>query len=185
MGSLRISPPALLLKLMSRHFTQKVGVVSGRIDQGSDSLDQRWRYQRWIGRVFPTTGSTGTVMCTSPGWHLMQRNIWKILHANIHHHFTLPRCNDTDSYVQHDFITYLTLVLYLNYTILVFIVFGCFTVCCRGPFVSQVHRRRGLEKVQFPTKCFTCYSRRSGSHSNRVGRYVWVQSRIQYMDFLM
>jgi hypothetical protein len=77
MGSLRISPSALLLKLISRHFTQKAGVVSGRIDQGSDSLGQRWWYRWWIGRVFPTTGSTGTVMCTSPRWHLKQRNIWE------------------------------------------------------------------------------------------------------------
>src|SRR5688572_23520835 len=76
-GSLRKSLSALLLKLISRHFTQKAGVVSGLSDQGSNSLGQRGRYRRWIGCVFLTMGRSRAVMCTSSGWHLKQGNIWE------------------------------------------------------------------------------------------------------------
>jgi hypothetical protein len=37
-----------------------------------------------------------------------KKHLGKIKHANTHYHFTLPKCNYTDSSVQHDFITYFT-----------------------------------------------------------------------------
>jgi hypothetical protein len=83
----KLSP--LLLKLLSRHFTKEAGVVSGRGDQGSDSLSQRGRNRRWIWCIILATGCSRAVMCTSSGWHLKQRNIWKISHADTYHHFTL------------------------------------------------------------------------------------------------
>jgi hypothetical protein len=70
-------------------FHEEAGVVSGSGDQGGDSLGQRGWNQRWIGGIILTTGCSRVVMCMSLRWHLNQRNIWKISHADTYHHFTL------------------------------------------------------------------------------------------------
>jgi hypothetical protein len=75
----------VLLKLVSRHFVQKVCVVGGGVDQGSDSLGQGRRYMWQIGSVLRAAGCTRPIMSTSLGWHLRQRNIWKYNMPNIHH----------------------------------------------------------------------------------------------------
>jgi hypothetical protein len=54
------------LKLITRHLTQEAGIICSSIDQGSDSLDQRWWYRWRIRSIFPTMGSPRTVMRTSP-----------------------------------------------------------------------------------------------------------------------
>jgi hypothetical protein len=79
----------LLLKLLSRHFTKEAGVVSGRGDQGGDSLGQRGWNLWWIWGIILTTGCSRTVMCMSSRWHLKQRNIWKISHVDTYHYFAL------------------------------------------------------------------------------------------------
>jgi hypothetical protein len=77
----------LLLQLLSHHFVKEAGVVSGRSDQGGDSLGQRGWNQRWIWGFFLAMGCSCAVMCTSSRWQLKQRNIWKISHADTYHHF--------------------------------------------------------------------------------------------------
>jgi hypothetical protein len=56
----------MLLELISRHLTQEAGIIGSCVDQDSDSLGQRWWYMWGIWSIFPTTGSTRTVMRMSP-----------------------------------------------------------------------------------------------------------------------
>jgi hypothetical protein len=72
--------------LLSRHFVQEAGVVSGRGDQGGDSLGQHGWNRRWIWCIFLAMGCSRAVMCTSSRWHLKQRNIWKISPVDTYHH---------------------------------------------------------------------------------------------------
>jgi hypothetical protein len=97
----------MLLKLVARHFAQKARIDGGGVDQGSNSLGQSRRYAWRIGSVLPAARCPRTIMCTSPGWLLKQKNIRKILHANIHHLITLLNCNNyTDFITRLDFIAY-------------------------------------------------------------------------------
>jgi hypothetical protein len=107
--SLWLTSSSVLLKLVSRHFTQKARVVGGGVDQGSDSLDQGRRYRWRIGSVLPAAGCTRPIMSTSLGWHQRQRNIWKYNMPNITIFITLLNCNNyTYSIIQLDFLTYFT-----------------------------------------------------------------------------
>jgi hypothetical protein len=75
-----------------------------------------------------------------------------------------------------------------NFTTILFllpITLSSFTVGRRRPFVDQLHGGRGPEKVQFTTKSFSRFVRRSGFCPDRVCRYAGVQLRIQYMNFFM
>jgi hypothetical protein len=46
----------MLLELIAHHFAQKACIISGGIDQGSDSLGQsRWYWWR-VGSIVPTVG---------------------------------------------------------------------------------------------------------------------------------
>jgi hypothetical protein len=104
------------------------------------------------------------------------KNIWKKYNMPKQTiHFTLLKRIMLQTQI-YNRITLPIMHYYYFYTILILLLvtFGSFTVGRRRPFINQLHRERGPEKVQFTSKCFSRYSRRSGSHSDRIRRYVRV-----------
>jgi hypothetical protein len=71
--------------------------------------------------------------------------------------------------IHHYYFYYYTILLLLP------VAPGSLVVGRRRPLIDQLHRGRGPEKVQFATKSFSRYIRRTGFCPDSIRRYMGVQ----------
>jgi hypothetical protein len=175
----------VLLKLVSRHFTQKARVVGDGVDQSSDSLSQGRRYRWWIGSVLPAAGCTCPIMSMGSRWHPRKKTSG-IITCQHTIFITLRNCNNyTYSVLQLNLLIYFIGVHYLNYTTLILFVLSCSAACLKRPFICKIHGRRGSKKVNPPIRSSICCFRWSSSHCCHFWWHVRVQPIIQYVHFFM
>jgi hypothetical protein len=191
-----ITPPALLLKLLTRHLSQKMVLSTVAFTKAAIASAS----VGGTGGGFGVASLPREVLASSCARVLegiCGNNIWKqydmpkknhpfhitkksnATYSNFYNRIHYLLYNSTTYYtIVQPIIQYTTSISTITPLFLLPVAPGSLVVGCGRPFIDQPHRRRGPKKVQLTTKRFSRNMRGTGFRLDRIRRITGVQLRI-------